>query len=136
MKINGKQAVILLLAALVLFISELFPPWQYEYQYVPEWRHICPAGYGFITRPPGVRPYDEMLAACGTSEVPLSEVTTHRDLWRSNYQRVILFVLTIGLLLTLSMQRSALKTAGGIALVGLGILGCIGYVLLVPFLYM
>ena len=77
-----------------------------------------------------------MLAVCGTSEVPLSEVTTHRDLWRSTYQRLILLVLTIGLLLTLSMRRSALKTAGGTALVALGILGCIGYVLIVPFLYM
>ncbi len=136
MKIKGKQPVVLLVAALVLLISELFPPWRYEYQYISEWRHICPAGYGFITRPPGVKSYDEMLAACGTSEVPLSEVTTHRDLWRSNYQRVILFVLTIGLLIALSTRRSALKQAGGIALVALGILGCIGYVLIVPFLYM
>jgi hypothetical protein len=130
-----KQILILVAALTLLLLSELFPPWRYEYEYVPEYRHICPAGYAFITRPPRVKAYDEMLSICGTSEVPLEMITTHKDDWRVNWQRLILSLLSIGIFIRFNARRTRLTRISGDLLVLVSVLVFLAYVALLPFFY-
>lgn len=134
-RLSAKQRGVLLAAGLVLLGCELFPPWLYEYQYIPSFKHACPAGYSFITRPPQVRSYDEMLSICKTSEVALSAVVTRIDLWRWVYQMAIIGVSAIGLFLTVRPQQNALTRPVGTVLVLVGILGGLGLFLLGPLMY-
>jgi hypothetical protein len=135
-KSNAKKGGVLLAAGALLLISELFPPWQYDYQYTPTFRHICPAGYGFITRAPRVRSYDQMLAICATSEVPLEQIETHKDRWRSNYQRIVLCMIIVGLLLAFAPRLHWIMWSMGIVLVLLGVVGVVVNFLIVPLYYL
>ena len=133
---TAKQRSILVISILLFLVSELFPPWRYEYQYIESFRHKCPAGYSFISQPPAVKSYDEMLSLCMTSEVPSPEqISTHKDSYRLNWQRVILLLLSVGILLALSDKRVRLKLVLGRILSGLGIVILLLYIFVQQFLY-
>ena len=132
LKVNTEQRAIIILAVALFIISELFPPWRYEYQYVQEFKHLCPAGFSFIAHPPAVRPYDEMLRLCGVSDVPSPEqISTHIDLWRLNCQRLILLLLGGGLFLNLHSPSSRIKSVISGILLTLGTIVSGLYILIV-----
>jgi hypothetical protein len=128
MKMNTKQWAVILVAVGLFFISELFPPWFYVSN-----SNRCIAGYSFITRPPAAKSFDEMKKLCTESYIENQEAfETHKDQLRLNWQRVILVLLSVGLLLVLESRRSALKMVLGLIALcgGLAILGL--YISLVP----
>ena len=134
-RLNAKQRGILLATAVLLLGCELFPPWRYEYEYIPTFTHFCPAGYAFFTRPPAVRSSDEMLSICKTSEVPLSAVVTRPDGGRWIYQTAVIGVSATGLFLAFRARQNAFTWLAATVLVLIGILGCLGLFLIVPLMY-
>jgi len=120
---KSKQLKVLLVAVSLFSLSELFPPWLYEYSW-----HRCPAGYGFITNPPAVKSSEEMQRLCHLSDLPTPEsFTVHKHLDRLNFQRIILTLLMVGLLLRLDERRSTLKIALSAISLGIVIAGLISY---------
>lgn len=124
---NFKQRILILVFAIIFSLSELFPPWQYEYAYIDTYKHLCPAGYSFFTHPPAIRPYDEMLKICAASEVSYEKITTHKDSDKLTLQRIILIVASSGLWLIFLDQRSRIKLLMGSLLLVVGILASLLY---------
>ena len=116
-KMNTKQWAVILVAVGLFFITELFPPWLYVSS-----SNRCIAGYSFITRPPTAKSFDEMKKLCTESYIENQDVfETHKDQLRLNWQRVILVLLSAGLLLVLESRRSALKTILGLSALSVGL---------------
>jgi hypothetical protein len=91
---NFKRLNILVSAIVIFAFSELFPPWHYEYEfhygtgYTTNGR--CPAGYSFITRPPKIKAYNEMIILCLVdSNGSLGEIKVYKNLEKLNAQRII-----------------------------------------------
>ncbi len=122
----AEQRAVIIIAVALFTLSELFPPWRYEYRWGPEYhyiddyKHLCPAGYSFIAHPPPVRPNNEMLRLCRVSDVPpLEKISTQKDLWLLNCQRLIL-LLGSSFFLGLSTRRTKIHTVVGGILLSLG----------------
>ena len=110
-----------LLAGLTLFtLSELFPPWQYEY---PTFSTKRSAGYHFIFSPPR-KSSDEMKEIFkGVDDFPPEPYFTVRiDTLQLLFQRFVLVFLTLGLLVILKDRRSLVSAVLG------GLLMCVGLV--------
>lgn len=103
---NKKQRIVLIVATLLFLISELVPPWQYEYTYLTL-TNTCPANYGFITQPPNNPSYDLLQERCMTSD-PINNVKTRKDTTRLNTQRIILVLFSLGLFLGLKERKNRL----------------------------
>jgi hypothetical protein len=111
---NNRRVAVLMSLVIFFLLLELLPPWRYEYAFIETYKHICPAGYSFITRPPAVRAYSEMLGRCYTSDVPSHEtIAVRKDASRLNWQRGILALMTVGLLLVLSAPKTRLNSVLG-----------------------
>jgi hypothetical protein len=132
---NAKQGRILVFAMFLTLISELYPPWIYEYAYVDEFQHKCPAGYSFITRPPAVKTWDEMRSICATSEVPLEKIRTSKDLIRLNWQRLILFSVAAGFFLYFARKNDRLQAILSRTILGIAFALLALYILVSPLLY-
>jgi hypothetical protein len=91
---NSKQLVILISAMIMFFLSEVFPPWHYEYEFYYESGYktngICPAGFSFVGRPPKIRSYKEISILCLVdSDGALRKIKVCKSLGRLNSQRII-----------------------------------------------
>ena len=119
---NSRKLSILGVALVLLFLSELFPPWLYEDGWDSAKRS---AGYHFINNPPKVKSSSEMKKIFLLPDSnPPHFFTIQEDIGRLYSQRLSILFLTPGLLLTLSSQRSlSMMVVGGFFI-------CIGIVFL------
>lgn len=130
---NTKQRTILIVATFLFLISELIPPWQYEYTYLT-FTQTCPANYSFITRPPNNPSYSLLQARCLTSD-PIESVKTQKDMTRLNGQRIILALLSVGLFLGLSNRPTKLLVIIAAIILVMGLFLLVGYIALLYFTY-
>jgi len=112
------------LAGIILFgLSELFPPWVYEDENTSVRRS---AGYHLFNSPPKLKFPAEMRAifSLGPND-PTKFMWVHEDGLRLYGQRLLLIVLTPGLILAFSNRRSLAKVvfASFFLVVGLGFSG-------------
>jgi hypothetical protein len=94
MRMNSKQLSILISAVVIFTISELFPPWHYNYEFYYgsgyKTNGRCSAGYSFVTRPPKIKDYNEMAILCLVdSDGALREIKVYKSLEKLNIQRTI-----------------------------------------------
>jgi len=106
---NRKQWTILMVGIILFGLSELFPPWVYEDENTSVRRS---AGYHLFTSPPKLKSPAEMRAifSLGPNE-PTKFMWAHQDGLRLYGQRILLIVLTPGLMLAFSDRRSLAKVA-------------------------
>lgn len=115
---NAKRWIILSVAAVVLSLSALFPPWLYQC----DWQSFS-AGYHFFVKPPKIE------AICLNSDpLPGPPPTVHMNVNRLVLQSIVVVVITAGLLLILKTPRTSLSVVtavliSSIAVVGLLFLG-------------
>jgi hypothetical protein len=125
---NPKQRKVLMVAIILLFLTELFPPWLYENSQTSS---QYSAGYHFVLSPkPELKTKDEMkrIFSISSDEYP-SLFAVHKDLGRRYGQWLTLFFLTVGLLVVLIEKKSYLKIFIG------GFFICIGSAFLVNVLH-
>lgn len=125
---NPKQRKVLIVAIILLFLAELFPPWLYKNSQASS---QYSAGYHFIFSPkPKVKSNDEMRRMFSiSSDAYPSLFAVDKDLGRRYGQWLALFFLTIGLLVVLIEKKSYLKVFIG------GFFICIGSAFLVYVLH-
>jgi|SRR5882672_11653178 len=116
---NNKQWAVLMVAAAFFCLSEVMPPWLYRC----DTGFGYPAGYHFFVNQPAPK---EVCISSNPLPAPLPAVLKNSA--RLNVQRIVLAVLTGGLLLVLRNVRSNLYAVAGflvlcISVVGLMILG-------------
>ncbi len=132
-QLNIKQRFVLIVATILFLVSELFPPWRYEYSYLT-FTNTCPAPHRFITRPPAVPNYSELQKLCTTSD-PMENIKTRKDMGRLNWQRTTLVFLAFGMFLAFNDRKSiAVKVVAAIVL-AIGLFLLAGYMLLLYFTY-
>ena len=129
---NAKQLCVFIVSMILVLLSELFPPWRYEYLDIVGHTLDCPAGYSFVTRPPAVKSYKEMLDLCiMDSELPrLEQIIVHKNREALNWQRNIILLLSVGLLLLLTTHKAVIKSVIGWALFSLGVIILLLYTLI------
>lgn len=121
-QMNLKQFSIFIAIIFISLFSELFPPWQYEYDFHYDTGYTihgtCPAGYSFITHPPQARKYDEMEIICLVdSDGALGEIKVYKSMNRLNSQRVFLLLITSSLSLKwFSKSRKSILALSNIIL--------------------
>lgn len=117
---NNKQWAVLLVAVGLFSLSELFPPWLYEYTWTSAERS---AGYHFILGPePKIKSPAEMRKLFSIPDAePLHSFSVREDIIRLYGQRLSLLFLMTGLLLTLGERPSLLQKLLGIASVSIGV---------------
>jgi hypothetical protein len=96
------------------------PPWLFGCEY-----SSYSAGYHFLTKPPAIE------RICPSSDPIAPPPTVLKDSDRLNWQRTILPLLTIGLLLVLDNRRTTLKLLIGFIALSIGIVGLMLFVLMV-----
>jgi hypothetical protein len=118
--LNREQQFVLAFAILLFAVSELFPPWQYEDEGTSGVRK---AGYHYLYSPPKVKSPSEMqvIYSYPNQETPCC-VWVHKDNLRLNAQRVTLFLLALGLLLSLGKPRLIVNAVLGGIFVFIGVL--------------
>ena len=110
---NGKQWIILPVAAAVLSVSALFPHWLYKC----EWREFS-AGYHFFMKPPKID------SRCITSDpLPGPPPTLHMNIHRLVLQSIVIIVLSVGLLWIVRTPRTNLSVVSAVLILSLGIVG-------------
>ncbi len=117
---NPKQRTVLIIAVILLFVIELFPPYLYEDS---QTSRQYSAGYHFILSPkPNLKSEDEMIKmfSISSNERPAS-FTVQKDLGRRYGQWLALLFLTIGLLVFLMERKSFVKVIAGGLIVSIGI---------------
>lgn len=120
---NAKQWAVVLIAITLFSLSELFPPWLYLCNGIPE--HS--AGYHFLSNPPEVKPI------CAGSDRISPLPTVLKNSGRLNLQRIVLTILTIGLMLLWDNRRTTLKILIGFLALCLSVVGLMFFVLMIRF---
>lgn len=119
---NKKLWMVLVSAAVLFLLSELFPPWVYEDGLTSARRS---AGYHFVTTSPRVGSPAEIKKAFDfPSEEPDRPISVFRDRTRLQAQRIIVLFSTLGLLLVLRYPRRRLSLIFGSASICIA-LGCL-----------
>jgi hypothetical protein len=118
-----KQWTILLLGIALFGLSELFPPWVYKDEDTSVRRS---AGYHFFNSPPKLKSPAEMRVVFSLHpNDPTTFIGVHQNGLRLYVQRILLIVLTPGIMLSLSNRGSAAKLvlASLFLIVGIGFSG-------------
>lgn len=120
---NAKQSIVLSVAAVVLLLSALFPPWLYHC----EWRSFS-AGYHFFVSPPRID------AICISSDpLPAPPPTVHLNVNRLVWQIIVVIVGGVGLFLILRTPRTTLSVVTAVFIIGIGAVGSMFLGLMIHF---
>ena len=123
---SGKQWTILSVAAAVLSVSALFPPWLYKC----EWQEFS-AGYHFFMKPPEPLKID---SRCTSSDPgPGPPATLHMNIHRLVWQNIVVIVLSVGLILIARTPRTNLSVVSAVLILSLGVVGSMFLGLMIQF---
>ncbi len=123
---RGKQWTILSVAAAVLSVSALFPPWLYKC----DWREFS-AGYHFFMKPPAPLKLD---SRCNSSDPgPDPPATLHLNIDRLIWQSIVIIVLSVGLILIVRTPRTNLSVVSAVLILSLGVVGSMFLGLIIQF---
>ena len=116
---NTKQLTVLLVAALVLALSEIFPPWLYVNRWTSGLHY---AGYHYVHSPPATSDVYKMRKIFKVADnEPDSYFTVQKDRFLIYDQYAMLMFLTFGLLLALATRRTTLRIVFRVIFFALGL---------------